>query len=149
MLILVSLPGALPLCKAVSCNKILVHRQNIGISQNPGIKNRPQAVWLKVYSGYSVCPFQAKGIAPQRNFLFPLAKWISFLNIFAWTIWFHLTRFDSHYPNSMCFLSFCCQKAIKVCYQPGKNAVFRIRIMPVIHKMCKDCLPKFIVFPIW
>jgi len=29
--------------------------------QHPGIKNRPQAVWLKVYSGYFVYPFQAKG----------------------------------------------------------------------------------------
>ena len=40
--------------------KLWFYRQNGGVSQYPGIKNRPQAVWLKVYSGYFVCPFQAK-----------------------------------------------------------------------------------------
>ena len=43
------------------------YRQNSRILQHPGIKNRPQAVWLKVYSGYFVCPSQAR-----QKFLFLL-----------------------------------------------------------------------------
>ena len=50
------------------------YRQSSRILQHPGIKNRPQAVWLKVYSGYLICPFQAKGGCPATCKSFPLAK---------------------------------------------------------------------------
>ena len=47
------------------------YRQSSRILQHPGIKNRPQAVWLKVYSGYLICPFQAKGGCPVTEFFIP------------------------------------------------------------------------------
>ena len=47
------------------------YRQSSRILQHPGIKNRPQAVWLKVYSGYLICPFQAKGGCPATEFFIP------------------------------------------------------------------------------